>query len=50
MNIFCASGRYHDTEHTQANHQREPDDLAKFILLKKKKEIEKSKIHTLDKH
>lgn len=49
MNIFCASGRYHDTEHTQANHQLEPDDLAKFILLKKE-EIEKSKIHTLDKH
>ena len=37
MNIFCASGRYHDTEHTQTNQQHEPDDLAKFILIKKKK-------------
>ena len=43
MNIFCASGRYHDTEHTQANHQLEPDDLAKFIILKKKRKLRKAK-------
>lgn len=47
MNIFCASGRYYNTEHTQANHQVEADDLAN-LYFKKRKEIEKNKTHILE--
>lgn len=47
MNIFRASGRYYNTEHTQANHQVEADDLAIFYF-KKRKDIEENKTHILE--